>query len=72
MAELKRRGLTTAVIHSTPFKTLARHNARTLGVPDLTLIEIPHPVGGIAPTEVAKRVEVAVPQFLAFLKGASA
>jgi len=72
MIELKRRGLTTAVIHSTPFKALARANARTLGAPDLPMIEIPHPLGGITPTEVAARVEAALPQLLAFLEGATA
>lgn len=71
MQELKRRGLATAVIHSAPFKTLARTNARSLGAPDLCLIEIPHPLGGISPADVASRVEVALPQVLAFLKGAT-
>lgn len=71
MIELKRRGLTTAVIHSTPFKAMARANARALGAPELDLIEIPHPLGGISPQEVAARVEVALPQLLAFLKGAA-
>jgi len=67
MIELKRRGLATAVIHSTPFKAMAQANSRALGAPDLNLVEIPHPLGGISPAEVAARVEVALPQFLAFL-----
>lgn len=71
MIELKRRGLTTAVIHSTSFKALAKANARALGAPDLPLIEIPHPLGGIAASDVAARVEVALPQLLAFIEGAS-
>ncbi|MGE0797772.1 MAG: hypothetical protein AB7G13_06835 [Lautropia sp.] len=61
----------TALIHSTPFKALARANARALGAPDLYRIEIPHPLGGISKAEVAARVEVALPQFVAFLKGAA-
>ncbi len=71
MIELKRRGLTTAVIHSTPFQAMARANARALGEPDLNLIEIPHPLGGISKDEVAARVAVALPQLLVFLKGAA-
>jgi len=71
MIELKRRGLATAVIHSTPFKTLAKVNSRTLGAADLCLIEIPHPLGGVSKEGVAARVEVALPQLLAFLKGAA-
>lgn len=72
MIELKRRGLTTVVIHSTPFKSLAKANSRTLGMPDLPLIEIPHPLGGIGADEVAARVAVALPQWLAFLEGVQA
>lgn len=71
MIELKRRGLTTAVIHSTAFKAMAKANSRALGAPDLYLIEIPHPLGGISRTDVEARVEVALPQFIAFLKGAA-
>jgi hypothetical protein len=69
MIELKRRGLKTAVIHSTPFKSLALGTSRALGVPDLQRIEIPHPLGGISPAEVMLRVDVALPQLLEFLKG---
>ena len=68
MIELKRRGLSTVVIHSNPFGALAKANARTMGAPDLNLIEIPHPLGGISAAEVAARVEVALPQFVAFLE----
>lgn len=71
MIALKRRGLTTAVIHSTAFRTMARINARTLGEPDLRLIEIPHPLGGLSPADVTARVEAAWPQFIAFVEGAA-
>jgi hypothetical protein len=46
MAELRKRGLVTAVIYSGPFRKLGETQARIFGVPELPLIEIPHPLGG--------------------------
>ena len=68
MAELARRGLITAVICSTPFEKLARTQAKVLGVPDLPLIMIPHPLGGIARDEVRSRAGVATPQIVELLR----
>ena len=47
MAELRKRGLVTAVIYSGPFLKLGKAQARTFGVPELPLLEITHPLGGI-------------------------
>ena len=55
MAELRKRGLITAVICSTPFEKLGRAQARVLGVPDLPLVMIQHPLGGLAMDDVRAR-----------------
>ena len=64
MAELRRRGPMTAVICSEAFLNLARTQSRVFGVPDLPLIVIPHPLGGIAMNEVKARAEQALPQLV--------
>lgn len=68
MAQLRKRGLVTAVLVSGPFAKLGKNQARTFGVPDLPLLEIPHPLGGISLEQVAGRAEVAIPQFAALVK----
>lgn len=69
MTELRKRGLTTAVVCSTAFETLGRTQARVLGVPDLPLIMIPHPLGGVSLDEVRARAQVAIPQIVELLQG---
>jgi len=68
MATLRKRGLTTAVIVSGPFVKLGQSQARVFGVPDLPLIEIPHPLGGLAIDQVKARADHAIPQFAKLLK----
>ena len=62
MAELRKRGLVTAVICSDPFLKLGKTQARVFGVPDLPLVMIPHPLGGLTLDEVRGRADVAIPQ----------
>lgn len=68
MAELRKRGLITAVVCSDPFMKLGQAQARTFGVPDLPLLRIPHPLGGIDLEQVKKRVEAAMPSLLGLVK----
>ena len=68
MAELRRRGLVTAVVCSGPFVKLGRTQARVFGVPDLPLLEIQHPLGGISLEHVHGRADVALKQFLALIE----
>lgn len=68
MANLQKRGLTTAVICSGPFLKLGQTQARVFGVPDLPLLLIPHPLGGLAIDEVRARAEHALPQFVKLVK----
>ena len=68
MAELRKRGLITAVVCSEPFMKLGQAQARTFGVPDLPLLRIPHPLGGIDIETVKTRVAVALPALLDLVK----
>ena len=68
MAELAKRGLTTAVICSDPFQALGRNQARVLGKPDLPLVMIQHPLGGLSMEQVEGRALAAIPQVVALLK----
>ncbi len=68
MAELRRRGPMTALICSDAFLNLARTQARVFGVPDMPLIVIPHPLGGIAMAEVKSRAGRALPQLLDLIR----
>jgi hypothetical protein len=61
MAELRKRGLVTAVICSEPFLKLGQNQARTFGTPDLPLIRIPHPLGGLDLDGVKGRADAAIP-----------
>lgn len=68
MAELRKRGLVTAVICSGPFLKLGQAQARVFGVPDLPLIIIQHPLGGLSLADVKARAEAAIPKVVALLK----
>ena len=68
MAELRKRGLVTAVIYSGPFLKLGKAQARTFGVPELPLLEITHPLGGVSLDEVRARAGQAAPQFVELVK----
>ena len=68
MAELRKRGLVTAVVCSTAFQKLGQTQAKILGVPDLPLLIIPHPLGGLDIDSVKQRAEVASPQFVKLIR----
>ena len=69
MAELRKRGLVTAVICSGPFVKLGEAQARTFGTPDLPLIQIPHPLGGLDLESVKARAGVAIPGLVEMIEG---
>jgi hypothetical protein len=68
MAELRKRGLVTALICSDPFLTLGKTQARVFGVPDLPMVMIPHPLGGLSLEEVKGRANVAIPQVVNLIR----
>lgn len=68
MAELRKRGLITAVVCSNVFLKLGQTQAKIFGVPDLPLLVIPHPLGGLDLQSVKERAEVAAPQFVKVIR----
>jgi len=70
MTALAKRGLTAAVICSEPFRALGKNQARVFGEPDLALVMIPHPLGGLSIEQVQGRALVAIPQVVELIKAA--
>jgi len=64
MAELRKRGLLTAVVTSTAFRKLGETQAKIFGVPDLPLLIIQHPLGGLDIEAVKGRADAATPQLV--------
>lgn len=67
MAQLTKRGLLAAVVVSDSFMKLGKAQAKVFGVPDLPLLEIKHPLGGLNMDQVRERAAVAMPQLLKFI-----
>ena len=61
------RGIPTVVIGTDEFIELARLESRNRGVPELPVVTVPHPLGGIEVAEVLKKVEDAVGPVVAAL-----
>jgi hypothetical protein len=68
MAQLTKRGLIAAVVCSDSFMKLGTAQAKTFGVPDLPLLQIKHPLGGLQMDKVKERASVALPQLLEMVK----
>ena len=68
MCELQKRGVATAVICSEPFFRLAKAQASAGGVPDLSLIVIPHPLGGTGLDVVKSRAGIAYEQLFQIIR----
>ena len=68
MAQLTKRGLIAAVVCSDSFMKLGTAQAKVFGVPDLPLLKIEHPLGGLNMEKVRERAAVALPQLFKFIK----
>ena len=68
MAQLTKRGLIAAVVCSDSFMKLGTAQAKVFGVPDLPLLRIEHPLGGLSMDRVRERAAVALPQLLKMVK----
>lgn len=68
MIEVRRLGIPSAVICSEPFVQLGRTQSKVLGVPDLPLIIIKHPLGGLALDDVKARADSVLAQLLDVLR----
>ena len=64
MAQLTKRGLIAAVVCSDTFMKLGTAQAKVFGVPDLPLLKIRHPLGGLVMDKVIERAAVALPQLI--------
>jgi hypothetical protein len=61
---LQRAGTPAVVVTTTAFETLAHHEAHTLGMEDLALLVVDHPLGGEPPARIEVRAAHAVRQLL--------
>jgi len=68
MAQLTKRGVIAAVVCSDTFMKLGTAQAKVFGVPDLPLLQIQHPLGGLSLDKVRERAASALPQLLKLLK----
>ena len=68
MAELRKRGLTAAVVCSDAFLRLGQTQAKVFGVPDLPLLIVQHPVGGLDLGSVEARAQAAAPQLVRLMR----
>jgi len=68
MAQLTKRGLIAAVVCSDTFMKLGTAQAKVFGVPDLPLLQISHPLGGLAMDKVRESAAAALPQLLKMVK----
>ena len=68
MAQLTKRGLIAAVVCSDTFMKLGTAQAKVVGVPDLPLLKIQHPLGGLDLEKVKERAAIALPQLLSVVK----
>ena len=68
MAQLTKRGLIAAVVCSDTFMKLGTAQAKVFGVPDLPLLKIQHPLGGLQMDKVRERAEIALPQLIQMVK----
>lgn len=68
MAQLTKRGVLAAVVCSDTFMKLGVAQAKVFGVPDLPLLKIQHPLGGLNLDKVRERAEVALPQLVQTIK----
>ena len=68
MAQLTKRGLIAAVVCSDTFMKLGSAQAKVFGVPDLPLLKIQHPLGGLDMDKVRERASIALPQLLELVK----
>jgi hypothetical protein len=68
MAQLTKRGLIAAVVCSDNFMKLGTAQAKVFGMPDLPLLRIPHPLGGLSMDKVRERAAVALPQLVKVIR----
>lgn len=66
---MEKRGVPTVTICTDEFLSLALAEARALGMPDLPIVTVPHPVGGLLPEHVEKKADQALKEVIRALLG---
>jgi hypothetical protein len=69
LVRLERRGIATAGVGTEPFLDEALEQARALGMPDLRMILVPHPVQLLTGDELARLADDALPLVVERLTG---
>jgi hypothetical protein len=69
--DLEKLGIPTVTLCTDVFVQLAREESRALGMAELPLAIVPHPLGGEAPEAIRQRARVAVDQVVQGLTGAN-
>lgn len=57
---MESRGIPTVMICTDEFRTLARHEADSLGMPELPLVPVAHPLGGQQADAIRRKAEAAL------------
>jgi hypothetical protein len=68
---LERRGIPTAVVGTEPFIDEAIEQARVLGMPDLRIVTVPHPVQLLTREQVEELADQALDEVVARLVGST-
>jgi hypothetical protein len=71
LVRLERRGIATAGIGTLPFADEALEQARLLGMPDLRMLLVPHPVQLLTPEELDALADNIVDRVLQHLRTVS-
>ena len=66
---LEAAGIPTVLLATTAFQALAAEMAATLGLPDMRIVAVDHPLGGTDEAAVIARAEAAVEPTLGLLTG---
>ena len=59
----------TVTVCTNRFEVLARVTATSMGMPNLPLVIVPHPVGGISPEEVKAKADSIIENVISRLLG---
>ncbi len=65
--DLERKGTPVATVNSEEFVRLGQSESRSLGLPGLPLVTVPHPMGDISEDLARERAQAAVPEIVRVL-----
>jgi hypothetical protein len=65
--DLERRGVPVATVNSDEFVKLGQSESRSLGMPGLPLVTVPHPMGDIEEAKVRERARAIIEELVAVL-----